>query len=106
MSRNRRARGDADATFRSRMPRSAFVLLSCLFALLVAGCGSSDDSAESLLAKTFSPHQGVKSGRLNAQLDANVQGVQGLNGPVRLRLSGPFQSGGDGEMPQFDFTLG
>lgn len=88
------------------MRRLAFALLFCAFAPGLAGCGSSDESVDSLLKQTFASDKSVKSGRLNAQLDANVQGVQGLDGPVRLRLSGPFQSGGGKEMPHFDFTLG
>jgi hypothetical protein len=88
------------------MRRTTFALLFCAIAALLSACGSSDDSVGSLLSKTFSPDTSIKSGRLNAQLDANVQGIQGLNGPVRLRLSGPFQSGGKGQMPRFDFTLG
>ena len=88
------------------MRRLVFALLSCVIVLFVSACGGGDDSVDSLLKQTFSPGKSVKSGRLNAQLDANVQGIQGLDGPVRLRLNGPFQSAGKGEMPQFDFTLG
>jgi hypothetical protein len=88
------------------MRRLVFALLSCLIVLFVSACGGGDDSVDSLLSQTFAPDKSVKSGRLNAQLDADVQGIQGLNGPVRLRLSGPFQSAGKGEMPRFDFTLG
>jgi FlaG/FlaF family flagellin (archaellin) len=74
--------------------------------MFLAACGGGDDSVGSLLSQTFAPDKAVKSGRLNVQLDANVQGVQGLSGPVRLRLNGPFQSTGKGQMPRFDFTLG
>jgi hypothetical protein len=88
------------------MRRLLIALFSCALLAFVAGCGGGDDSVDSLLSQTFAPDKSVKSGRLNAQLDANVQGVQGLDGPVRLRLSGPFQSAGKGEMPKFDFTLG
>src|SRR4051794_27156822 len=88
------------------MRRLLVAMLSCALVVLVAGCGGGGDSVDSLLSQTFAPDKSVKSGRLNAQLDANVQGVQGLNGPVRLRLNGPFQSAGKGEMPSFDFTLG
>ncbi len=89
------------------MWRPTFALLSCAFAVVALGaCGSSDDSVDSLLKQTFASNKSVHSGRLNAQLDADVQGIQGLSGPVRLRLSGPFQSSGKGKMPRFDFTLG
>ena len=88
------------------MRRLLIAMLSCALVVLVAGCGGGDDSVDSLLKQTFAPEKSVKSGRLNVQLDADVQGIQGLNGPVRVRLSGPFQSAGKGEMPSFDFTLG
>ena len=88
------------------MRRLLIAMFASALVVLVAGCGGGDDSVGSLLSQTFAPDKSVKSGRLNAQLDANVQGIQGLNGPVRLRLSGPFQSAGKGEMPHFDFTLG
>jgi hypothetical protein len=89
------------------MRRLTFPLLFCLLtALVAAGCGSSDESVDSLLKETFASDTSVKSGRLNAQVDANVQGVANLNGPLRLRLSGPFQSGEKNQMPRFDFTLG
>src|SRR4051795_13456401 len=85
-------------------------VLIALLALVAAGCGSSSnassESAQSLLSQTFSSGPAVKSGRLSVQLDANLQGLSNLNGPVRLRLTGPFQSQGSGKMPRFAFTLG
>jgi hypothetical protein len=87
-----------------------FALLSSVFAALaLAACGgdsNEDKSVDELLRATFSNDQSVESGRLNAQLDANLRGVENLQGPVRIRLNGPFASGGDDEMPRFDFTLG
>jgi hypothetical protein len=92
------------------MTARLFALLSSAFAALaLAACGgdsNADKSVDELLRSTFSNDQSVESGRLNAQLDANVQGVENLQGPVRIRLNGPFQSGGEKEMPRFDFTLG
>lgn len=58
-----------------------------------------------LLKDTFAGGKSVKSGQLNLQLDANLQGVKSLNGPVQLRVSGPFESNGKNELPKFDFTL-
>jgi hypothetical protein len=87
------------------MSRVAFSLLFCALALVFSACGSSDESVDTLLAKTFGSNKSVKSGRVNAQVDANVQGVNGLNG-LRLRLNGPFESNGAGKLPKFDFTLG
>jgi hypothetical protein len=87
------------------MARVAFSLLFCVLALVFSACGSSDESVDTLLSKTFGSNKSVKSGRVNAQVDANVQGVNGLNG-LRLRLNGPFESNGTGKLPKFDFTLG
>jgi hypothetical protein len=87
----------------AQMRRVVFPLLFCLLAL--SACGSSDDSVDTLLSKTFGANKAVKSGRVNAQVDANVQGIQGLDG-LRLRLNGPFTSNGKGRLPSFDFTLG
>src|SRR4051812_16318688 len=88
------------------MRRLLFALLFCVSPLLLAACGSSDDSVDGLLSQTFSSGKALHSGRVNAQLDANVQGVKGLDGPIRLRLNGPFESTGKGKLPRFDFTLG
>jgi hypothetical protein len=92
---------------RRRLVPPALALLATLVALALAACGSSgNDSAQSLLRQTFSGGQGVKSGRLSVLLNANLQGVQNLNGPVALRLTGPFASAGDSALPRFDFTIG
>src|SRR5690242_6520655 len=86
------------------MARRLLMLLAS--ALLVAGCGSSkDESVNGLLKDTFAGGKSVKSGQLNVELDANLQGVKNLNGPVQLKLTGPFQSTGKNELPKFDFTL-
>src|SRR2546421_7670183 len=87
------------------MRRVVFSLLFCIFALVAGGCGSSDESVATLLSKTLGSSKAVKSGRVSAQVDANVQGVQGLDG-LRLRLNGPFESAGEHKLPKFDFTLG
>src|SRR5439155_6021230 len=88
------------------MPRVLFVLLSCAFALALPGCGSSDESVSSLLRQTFTSGESAKSGRVSAQLEGDVRGIQGLSGPFKLRLNGPFASAGKGKLPRFDFTLG
>src|SRR4051794_247866 len=87
------------------MARRLLLLLACAF--LVAGCGSSDDdSVDSLLKDNFAGGKSVKSGKLDHQLDPDLKGVESLKGPVRLKLTGPFQSADKDELPKFDFTLG
>jgi hypothetical protein len=89
---------------------AAFVVL---ISLVAAGCGSSsgsssssNESAKALLAETFSSGPAFKSGLIHVQLDSSVQGLTAGGGPLTLRLSGPFESGSNGQMPRFDFTLG
>ena len=86
-------------------------LVAVLAALVVAGCGggdsgssaSEDTSVDELLDKTFSGDKKVDSGKLDLSLKLDVQGGSSqLQGPISLRLSGPFQTQGKGKLPQFD----
>jgi hypothetical protein len=90
------------------------VLLSLLLLLalgLLAGCGGGDDeegavSADTdvneLLTKTFTGKKQVDSGNLDLSLVIEAQGGETqLEGPVTIKLSGPFQSQGDGQLPEF-----
>jgi hypothetical protein len=102
----RRVRQLAAATV-ALMSRLVLVLLAGLLVLSACGSDSSnDESVDSLLRETFASDKTVDSGRLNVQLDADVKGVETFQGPIRLSLRGPFESSGDDELPQFDFTLG
>lgn len=89
--------------FRAGVAFALFVTV----ALVVAACGSSGgsgggDSAQSLLQQTFGGSHPITSGRLNLQLGLDVPGDAQLKGPIKLALSGPFQSQGSGKLPQFD----
>jgi hypothetical protein len=86
-------------------------LVAVLTALVVAGCGggdsassaSEDTSVDELLDKTFSGEKKVDSGKLDLALKLDVQGGSSqVQGPISLRLSGPFQTQGKGKLPQFD----
>ncbi|MCW3016683.1 MAG: hypothetical protein JWO02_3775 [Solirubrobacterales bacterium] len=89
--------------------RTAAVLLLALAAMVVAACGSSDkapSSAQGILKDTFGPDKPVRSGKLDVAVTLNATGLQGVNGPVKLSLKGPFQSQGGSTLPKFDFELG
>ncbi|MBA3329165.1 MAG: hypothetical protein H0T43_12780 [Solirubrobacterales bacterium] len=95
-------------------PRLLLVLLCALLcAVLVAACGEDEESAaarapstvDRLLAQTFGDGPGAtKSGRLNAGLRFAGEGLRGLDGPVTVKLTGPFSGDGEG-LPNFDFSL-
>ena len=98
------------------MTRSLQVILLALVAALaigVAACGGGGESASSstdvntLLSDTFKGNKDVKSGKLNLSLKIDAKGAQGVNGPITINVSGPFQSQGKQKLPKFkiDFAF-
>ncbi len=88
---------------------SRLLLLLCALAVLpvaLAACGGEEDAdPQTVLRETFGPDKPIKSGDLDLALDLNLQGIEGLSGPIRARLDGPFQSQGGDKLPNFDFEL-
>lgn len=91
-------------------PLRPAVLVSLLLtvALVIAGCGGSDDEASSstdvneLLTQTFTGDKQVDSGNLDLSMKIEAQGGESeLDGPVSISLSGPFQTQDDGKLPEF-----
>ncbi len=98
------------------MTRSLQVILLALVATLaigVAACGGGGESASSstdvntLLSDTFKGNKNVKSGKLNLSPKIDAKGAQGVNGPITINVSGPFQSQGKQKLPKFkiDFAF-
>jgi hypothetical protein len=89
--------------------RSLLLLLVAALSLgLVAGCGGGDDKGgakeasastdvNELLKDTFSGDETIKSGKLKLDASVNAAGQA-----FTVKLSGPFQSSGEGKMPQAD----
>jgi hypothetical protein len=81
--------------------RSVVLALAILLALL-AGCGGGGDAADGstdvdqLLQDTFAGGKEISSGRIDASVDVKADGT------VAMKLSGPFQSTGDGKLPKLD----
>ena len=85
-----------------------------LCASLLASCGGGDDggtdeSAQQLINQTFSGEKKVDSGKvnmdLNAKLAATGAAASQLEGPISLKLTGPFQSRGEDKLPEVDFDM-
>jgi hypothetical protein len=92
-------------------PRTLLLLLVAGLTALVAGCGGGGGSAadestsvDDLLKQTFSGTKKVESGKLDLTLRIDVQGGADsqLQGPITLKLAGPFQTQGEGKLPIFD----
>jgi hypothetical protein len=88
------------------LPALLAVLAVCATAAL-AGClgGGGSEDPDDVIAKTFRGEGRIKSGKLNLDLSARLEGVPQLSGPVTLKMSGPFQSLGGDEFPQLDLDL-
>src|SRR5579864_9501600 len=86
------------------MRRLTIILVSCLTAAVVAACGSSGSSAQSVLSQTFSGPHTVRSGILRLSLSLTPSGAASAK-PLSLSLSGPFQIRRSGQLPQSDLSV-
>ena len=81
--------------------------------LALAACGGdeagTDESAQQLINQTFSGEKKVDSGKLNLDLSAKLEATGAaaaqLEGPISLKLTGPFQSQGEDKLPEVDFDM-
>ena len=94
-------------------------ILLCLLAslmLAVAACGgggdgdeaSSDTDVDTLLADTFNgKNKKIESGKLDLSLNIDAKNTEGVSGPIKLSIVGPFQSQGKQKLPKFkiDFAF-
>ncbi len=92
------------------MRRLSLLMIAALAcALALSACGSSDalegKDAAGVLEETFGPDHPVRSGRLEVAVRFNATGLEGLEGPIAARLSGPFQSKGGKSLPALDLKL-
>jgi hypothetical protein len=107
-------------THRALQHRARAVVALLAFALLalgVAACGDdagnggggvgANADAETLLTQTFTGAHEMSSGRVDLELTVTGEGGgdSRLQGPIELRVSGPFQAGEDDELPAFDLML-
>jgi hypothetical protein len=76
-------------------------------ATVFAACGGSDDSTSSSgddpqKVIENASLEGVKSGEIDLTVDVKAEGDEG--GDVEVHLSGPFEAGAKGELPQLEMT--
>ncbi len=77
-------------------------LLALVTALAACGSSSSGSSENPQKVVNEATLKGIKSGNLDLSLGIKVEGSEGGN--LNVSLSGPFQSEGKGQLPQFDMT--
>jgi uncharacterized membrane protein YgcG len=89
------------------------MLVLAVPALGLTACGSSaggtNESAQQLIDRTFSGEKKVDSGKVNLDLSAKLEATGAassqLEGPISLKLTGPFQSQGEDKLPEVDFDM-
>src|SRR5690242_16999639 len=82
------------------------MLLAAVLAIAIAGCGGTDNdpAAVGLVKRAFA--KPVGSAVLSLDFRANLEGGSSqLQGPLSLKLSGPYVSNGRSRLPSFDWTL-
>jgi hypothetical protein len=89
------------------------VLLLAVPAVVLTACsgddGGTDASAQQLIDQTFTGKKKVDSGKVNLDLSAKLEATGAaaaqLEGPISLKLTGPFQSRGEDKLPEVDFDM-
>jgi hypothetical protein len=77
--------------------------LACL-AGVVAACGTaSSGDVKATLNKAFSTP--IRSARIDLEVSLDLNGVKRLNGPVKLSVQGPYESGGSQTIPKADWDI-
>jgi hypothetical protein len=87
-----------------RTLRTLLVLALALSAAVLAACGggSSGDVKETL-DKAFSTP--IKSARIDLEVTLKLDGIKQLNGPVKLSVQGPYETGGSQTIPKADWDI-
>src|SRR6266436_6988194 len=81
----------------------SLVVFTVLAALLSACGGASSSNVKNTLDTAFSTP--IKSANVNLDLTLKLDGVKQLNGPVKLSVQGPYESGGSQTIPKVDFDI-
>ena len=77
--------------------RSLSLVALALAAAVLAACGGqSSRDAKDTLDKAFSTP--IKSARIDLELTLKLDGVKQLNGPIKLSVQGPYESGNNQTM--------
>jgi hypothetical protein len=88
------------------MRRAALIVPGLLLVATAVGCGGASHpkvGAEVML-DSAAAHP-IESADTDIDLRLRVDGVPRLSGPLRLRLEGPYRSGGGERIPSFDWRL-
>ena len=84
--------------------RALSLLILAVIAMAATACGGkSSDDVKATLDKAFSTP--IKSANVNLDVTLKLDGIKQLNGPVKLSVQGPYESGGSKTIPKVDFDI-
>lgn len=77
-----------------------------LVGILLAGCGGSgSQNVDTVLRQAFHPSKPITSGRVDLAFGLTATGLASVQQPFSLRVQGPFQSQGSGQLPRFALSV-
>jgi hypothetical protein len=83
---------------------AAVVLPTLLTGVLIAGCGDDDTQAVSdLLDRAF--QTSIGSADLTLDIEVELDGIDELQDPIEVSLTGPYESGGGDKIPSLDWDI-
>jgi hypothetical protein len=81
----------------------SLVVLALVASLLAACGGKSSSDVKDTLDKAFSTP--IKSANIDLEVTLSLKGVKQLNGPVKLSVQGPYETGGSQTIPKADWDI-
>jgi len=83
---------------------AAVILSALLVGALVAGCGDdNNEEVTALLDKAF--QTSIGSADVTLDIEVQLDGVDELQDPIKVNLTGPYASGGDKQIPSLDWDI-
>jgi hypothetical protein len=87
-----------------RTIRTLFLVVAAASVALLSACGGgSSGDVKNTLDQAFSTP--IRSAKVNLDVTIKLDGVKSLNGPVKLSVQGPYESGGNQTIPKVDFDI-
>lgn len=92
-------------TLRGRTVALLAAFAAAAMTIAIAGCGGGSGDVGSVLRDAFHPQRPIRSGRIDLSFGLSAVGLASVRQPFALRVQGPFQSTGGGQLPRFSLAV-